>query len=399
MGARRTGGASDPHRQALKQNIPIREQIIWNKFKGQKHGFVEVVPFKVPPAEESFCLVLFEQAKLLPRVDKQPRARGGKRAGRARLRAEATQINQLRRELESTRESLQAIIEEREATTEEVQSANEELQSTNEELQTSKEELQSANEELRTVNDELEHSNLESSRVNNDLTNLLASVQIPVVMVDHHLAVRRFTPSAQKFFNLIPTDIGRSINDINTNLDLTDLDRLILKVIQAARLIEQEVRDRRGHWYSLRIHPYGTRENKVDGAVLALIDIDELKRGVEKMMETVWEPFLALDGHLRVVKANEAFYEKFHVPPQQTEGVFIYEMGNGQWDIPALRCLLEEVLPQKTTIKDFAVEHDFPTIGHRKMLLNARRSRRRNGQGSHPAGNRTAESAKPSEQG
>ncbi len=74
-----------------------------------------------------------------------------------------------------------------------------------------------------------------------------------------------------------------------------------------------------------------------------------------------------------MVKANEAFYEKFLVPPQETEGAFIYEIGSGQWDIPALRSLLEEVLPQKITIKDFAMEHDFPTIGHRKMLLNARR--------------------------
>jgi two-component system CheB/CheR fusion protein len=203
------------------------------------------------------------------------------------------------------------------------------------------------------------------------LLNLLASVQIPVVMVDNALAIRRFTPSAQRFFNLIPTDVGRNINDIKINLEVPELDRLIAEVIETLALKECEARDRQGHWYSLRIRPYRTKDNKIEGAVLALLDIDEIKRSLEHMSEILWDPVLTLDGELRVVKANPAFYDKFQVRPEQTEGRFVFDLGNGQWNIPRLRALLEEVLPEKSQIKDFAVEQDFPTLGPRQMLLNA----------------------------
>jgi two-component system CheB/CheR fusion protein len=192
-------------------------------------------------------------------------------------------------------------------------------------------------------------------------------------MVENNLAIRRFTPAAQKFFNLIPVDVGRSFSDIKVNLEVTDLDRMILEVIETLQPRERDVRDRTGHWHSLRIRPYRTKDNTIDGAVLALIDIDNLKRNLEQMIEIVWEPFLALDGDLRVTRANEAFCEMFLTKREATEGQFVYQLGNGQWNIPRLRCLLEEVLPQKATIRDFAVDHNFPKIGHRKMLLNASR--------------------------
>jgi two-component system CheB/CheR fusion protein len=365
--------------RALKQRGPVRQEIAWTKTKDHKRQLkLDVVPFKVPPAKESFLLVLFEEGRPLTPLDVKAATPGrGAKAGRPVAK---TEVFRLREEIEAARESYQAAIEEQEATNEElksaneeVQSSNEELQSTNEELETAKEELQSANEELATINDELRQTNLDASRLNNDLINLLASVQIPVVMVDNDLAIRRFTPSAQKFFNLIPTDVGRSLNDIKVNFDVADLDPMILEVIETLHLKECQVRDRAGHWYSLRIRPYRTKENKIDGAVLALLDIDETKRSLEYVSEIMWEPFLALDGELRVAKANEAFYEKFQATREQTEGRFIYDLGNRQWNIPRLRALLEEVLPEKKQIKDFAVEHDFPQLGPRRMLLNARR--------------------------
>ena len=360
--------------KAFKENVPVRKQVLLSHVKDQRRDLkLEVVPFAVPHISESFCLVLFEKGKPPGGGDSPAGATGRRGAGQARLRAGESETHRLRAELDSTRESLQAIIEELQSVNEEGQSTNEELQSANEELETSKEELQSANEELRTVNEELGLSNLEANRVNNDLTNLLASVQIPVVMVDNDLAVRRFTPSAQKFFNLIPTDIGRNFNDIRSNLELEDLDRMVREVLETQRLKEREVRDRHGHWYSLRIRPYRTKDDKIDGVVLALIDIDELKRSLEQVMDIVWEPFLALDANLRVVKANGAFYQRFQTTPQETEGAYLYELGNGQLNLPPLRRLLEEVLPQKAAIKDLAVEHEFPKIGRRKMVLSARR--------------------------
>src|SRR5262249_52236509 len=157
-------------------------------------------------------------------------------------------------------------------------SANEELQSTNEELQTAKEEAQSANEELATVNEELRHRNAELARVNNDLINLLSGVNIPIVMVSRDLRIRRFTPMAEKVFNLIPTDMGRPISDIKPNLQLADLSQMIADVIDSLVPHESEVRDREGHWFSLRIRPYVTLDNKIDGASVVLLDIDSIKR-------------------------------------------------------------------------------------------------------------------------
>jgi two-component system CheB/CheR fusion protein len=366
--------------KALKHHGPVRKQITWAKSKDQKRQLkVEVVPFKVAPAKDTFLLVLFEETRRLEpqelRILKRGQARGGSGA-----RATEAEILRLREELAAARESFQTVNEEQEATNEElksaneeIQSSNEELQSTNEELETSKEEMQSTNEELATVNDELQHANLEASRVNNDLINLLASIQIPVVMVDNNLSIRRFTPAAQKFFSLIPTDVGRNISDIKIHVEVAELDKMILEVIETLHLKECEVRDRSGQWYSLRIRPYRTKDNKIDGAVLALLDINELKRNLEQIGEIMWEPFVALDSELRVVRANETFYEKFLTVREETEGKFIYDLGNGQWDIPQLRTLLEEILPQSTQIKDFKVEHNFPQLGPRKMLLNARR--------------------------
>jgi two-component system CheB/CheR fusion protein len=194
-------------------------------------------------------------------------------------------VAQLQQEITALREYLQSVIEEQESTNEELKcaneeilSANEELQSTNEELQTAKEEAQSANEELATVNEELRHRNSELARVNNDLVNLLGGVGIPIVMVGRDLRIRRFTPPAEKAFNLIATDVGRRISDIKSNLRVDDLPGLIARVIDSLAPFEGEVADQAGHWYSLRIRPYVTLDSKIDGASIVLVDIDSLRK-------------------------------------------------------------------------------------------------------------------------
>src|SRR5262249_36537999 len=151
----------------------------------------------------------------------------------------------------------------------------EELQSTNEELDTAKEELQSTNEELNTLNEELHGRNDELSRANSDLVNLLGSVQIAIVIVSTELRIRRFTPMAERVLNLIPGDIGRPISHIKPNFDCPDLEHLILGVIDTVTAIEREVRDLQGHRFSMRIRPYKDVENRIDGAVLALFDLDD----------------------------------------------------------------------------------------------------------------------------
>jgi two-component system CheB/CheR fusion protein len=145
-------------------------------------------------------------------------------------------------------------------------------------------------------------------------------------------------------------------------------------VIDSLHAKEIECQDREGRWHSLRIRPYRTKENKIDGAVLALVDVDELKQSLDYMLDSVREPaLLVLYPDLRVKAASKSFCEKFHVSRKETEGNFIYDLGNKQWNIPALRTLLEQVLPKNSRVSEFKVDHEFPDIGRRTMLLDARR--------------------------
>jgi two-component system CheB/CheR fusion protein len=163
------------------------------------------------------------------------------------------------------------------STGEELLSRNEELQLINEELETAKEELQSTNEELTTLNDELSNRNLEMMGLTSDLDNLLTSVQIPIVMVDRTLMVRRATPAARNTFNILPTDIGRRITELRPNIDVPDLENILRDVNETLNMRERTVRDFAGHEYSLRVRPYRTIDNKIDGAVITLVDLEKRK--------------------------------------------------------------------------------------------------------------------------
>ena len=143
------------------------------------------------------------------------------------------------------------------------------------------------------------------------------------------------------------------------------------------------MRDKEGRWYSARVRPYMTLDNKIDGAVLMLVDIDALKQKereiteareyAESTVETVRESLLVLDSELRIESANKSFFRTFRVEPDETIGKSIFDLGNRQWEIPRLRTLLEEILPQNSSFEDLEVEREFPRIGQRTMLLNARR--------------------------
>jgi two-component system, chemotaxis family, CheB/CheR fusion protein len=299
----------------------------------------------------------------------------------------ARESDLLKRETNQLREQLRSLIEEHETTAEEfkaaheeVLSANEELQSTNEELETAKEELQSTNEELTTLNEEMQNRNAELGSANNDLLNLLGHVDIPVVMVSNDLRIRRFTPPAQKLLNLLPGDIGRRLGEIRPNLEVEDLETLAREAIRRAAPQEREVRTNEGGWQMLHVRPYKTWDNRIEGAVISLQDVDTLKRTLDQtreyadtIVESAREPILVLDAGLKVTAANPAFYRNFEVTPEETEGRLIYELGNGQWNIPRLRELLEEIVPRNSRVDDFEMSHDFPHLGTRDMQLNARR--------------------------
>src|SRR5437762_7703326 len=165
---------------------------------------------------------------------------------------------------------------------EEIESSNEELRSTNEELETAKEELQSTNEELTTLNEELSNRNLEMMQVTGELNNLLASIQMPIVMVDNALTVRRATPAARSAFNILPTDIGRPLTELRPSIDVPELENILREVIETLGTRERKVSDQNGRQYSLRIRPYRNTDNRIDGAVLTLIDIDGAANGRQK---------------------------------------------------------------------------------------------------------------------
>jgi two-component system CheB/CheR fusion protein len=407
---------------AKRRNGPARRPGVQVKSNGGFHEVnVEVIPLHPAPSSRAGCfLVLFEEAAPadLRGVGAEPeaapvppgtKARSAKSAklplvlprGVAPISASRRValtprgehdklLTQLRQELTATTEYLQSVIAEHERTNEELQSANEEIlssneerQSTNEEMETAREELQSTNEELTTVNDELHTRNTELGQVNGDLVNLLNSVQIPIVMLGGELRIRRFTPLAEQVLNLIPTDVGRPLSNLRPNIIVPEFERLITEVMDSLTPKEVEVQDIEGCWYSLRIRPYKTLENKIDGVILALVDIDTVRRALaqarearefaDAIVETVRHPLLVLDGDLRVKTANQAFYKLFHVRPAETENRFVYNLGKAQWDIAKLRELLERILPKNSRFENFEVDAEFPGVGRKKLVLNARR--------------------------
>ncbi|HUW75547.1 MAG TPA: chemotaxis protein CheB [Gallionella sp.] len=302
----------------------------------------------------------------------------------------AAHIEELERDLAYTKENLHATIEEQQAsneelksTNEEMQSTNEELQSTNEELETSKEELQSLNEELITVNTELQSKIEQLAGMQNDMKNLLDNINIGTIFLDLQLNIKRYTREAAQVYRLVASDVGRALNDIKSNIDNGDLLPDAQAVMDDLTTRERQVRTMNGVWYLARMQPYRTLENMIQGVVLTFTDISQRvadeaavrqeRKLAEGIVDTVREPLVVLNASLQVVSASRAFYRNFKVTPEKTVGRLIYELGNRQWDIPALRKLLEQILPHDQSFDDFAVEHDFPVIGHQKMLLNARR--------------------------
>jgi len=321
---------------------------------------------------ESLLLVSFEDAAVTDQTPDKAAAKPGRPKRAVATSAEAARIEELERELAYSKENLQASNEELKSTNEELQSTNEELQSSNEELETSKEELQSLNEETITVNSELNAKIEQLTNIQNDMKNLLDSVGTGTLFLDHQLVIRRYTSAAVKVYRLIGSDVGRPLSDITSNLD--------------------------GAWYLARIQPYRTFDNVIEGVVLTFTAVTEFKLAseaaqraiselaaaqtaatqlarelAEGIVNTVAEPLIVLDNKLEVVSASRSFYQHFKVTPDETVGRKIYKLGNGQWDIAALRELLENILPRNQVMEAYVVEHDFVGLGQRRMVLNARR--------------------------
>jgi two-component system CheB/CheR fusion protein len=273
--------------QKAKRRGAVRKEGVLVEHDGHLRSVnFEITPVRDNPGGQRFYLVVFEETdRPAPNASNSRKEAPEQKHGKTNVSQVELENRQLKEELDATREYLQSIIEEQRTTNEELRSANEEIQSSNEELQsineeleTAKEELQSTNEELTTVNDELRNRNDELSLLNSDLNNVLSSVNIPIIMLGSDLRIRRFTPMAERIMNLIPADIGRPVTDIKPNVKIPDLKQVIARVLDSLETQESQVEDSQGRWYSMRVRPYRSLDNKIDGVVIIFFDLDRRLR-------------------------------------------------------------------------------------------------------------------------
>jgi len=370
--------------KAIKENVAVRKDGVHLKQNGKIVKInIDVTPIKLQEESGRHFLVLFESVK-----ESEPDETAHK-SKRRRQTTPVAEVSELQHELAITKEYLQSVIEQQETTNEELRSANEEIQSSNEELQsineeleTAKEELQSVNEELATVNEELEGRNIDLSQLNDDLTNLINNINIPILFIGSDLRIQRLSLLAEKTLYLSSVAIGRSIGDIKPIIPGIDMHRVVREVIDTVVPQEIEGKTNDGYWYSVRVRPYRTADNKIDGAVIAFIDINEMKRGydiakdardlAEDVIAAVKYPLLVLDKDLRVTAASAAYLQMFQTSEKEVIGNVLYRLGNGQWGIPQLRLLLEDGVMNHTSFDDFVIEHVFEKIGKRTVSISGR---------------------------
>lgn len=369
-----------PQSDSLKKDIQIEQD---------GHTLDVRVTISPMPQEETrgLYMVVFEDLSEEKRPEpKQPVTATGKDNLTARNQALEQELKATRNKLRTTVEELESSNEELRSANEEYQSANEELQSANEELNSSKEKLQSLNEELETVNSELQGKVQQVEKAYDEMRNMLNSMDIPTIFLDDNLCVRRFSTNAAKIAELLEADVGRPFQQLSSKILDVDLEHAIQKVREIQHRLEMQVKTAEGNFYLMRILPYPYLENQRLGVVLTFVDIKELKamtkqlqfaedawRFAEGIVETVREPLIVLDQNMKTISANAFFYRLFRSSEQDVEGSSLYDLGDGQLDIPELRKVLEEVLPSSQSFQDHEIEFDLPGVGQKKLRLNARR--------------------------
>ncbi len=379
------GIASEVHiaaQRAIRENIPTSTvATMIDGQAGEQTIQVDVLPITSASSRPRCFLILFQT---LPNAED---ARPLEQPATLHLSVDEKDrlIAQLRQDLTSTRFHLQSLVEERDArnqelvsANEEIQSANEELQSTNEELETTKEELQSANEELQTVNDELQQRNNVLTQTGNDLANLLTSVNIPLLMLTSGLRIRQFTPPMQRLLNLRSNDIGRSISEIRLQLSIENIEPILQDVLETLGTRELEVQDREGRWHLLRVRPYRTSDNKIEGLVVVLVDIDQLRRSQQHLVdardfarsvvESVPVPVVVLNQDCSIRTVNTAFRELVQLPNKDLEGRSLPELVSEKWSLNGFREKLERLLQGRNgAMLEF--EHQSAAMRKKTLLI------------------------------
>jgi two-component system CheB/CheR fusion protein len=320
-------------------------------------------------------------------------------------------VTNLEDELTEAKHQLEVAHEWIASSNENMQSFNEELLSANEEMQSANEELQSLNEELQTINKEQHYTNSELAELNDDLNNYFRSHTNGQLFVDQDLLLKKFSPAAVQHINIREGDIGRPLSNITTNIRLDNWIDDIKEVMLHNKTIIREAESDEGKVYQVMTMPYLRKgSKKASGAMISFYDITELKnlsskiiinnkdllrknneitevnaqllerneqlsnskRYTEEIFNTIHDSLVILNKELKVLRASEGFFQMFKVKEKETEGVFLYELGNKQWDLPVLRNQLENILLQEEHFKSFEVDHVFDLIGRRIMRFTAR---------------------------
>jgi two-component system CheB/CheR fusion protein len=367
--------------QARKTSAPVRRELVVVDGIGGLACDLVVLPIMPTDHRERTFVVLFEERPIPAAPRPLATGRGKKGAGldaAARLALES--------ELTSTREHVAALVEEHgrdsdalSTVNDELVSSNEELQSLNEELETAKEELQSTNEELTTVNDELLGRNQDLVQSNGDVLNLLDAVEIPILMLDREHRLRRFTRLAASSLGLVPGDLGRRLADISLPLRAPDLEGWIARATEDSIMVEAEVQDSTDRWMRVQVRPRHAPDGQVDGTILSLVDVDALRHEVidarwardhaRGIVEAVPVPLLVLEAGLHVVSANAAYYRQFGQTPGGTEGGYLFELGDGVWDAPALRQALAALSTDGRRFQGLELEREVPGAGRRTTWI------------------------------
>ena len=369
--------------QAITQQQRVTTEVTYAHEGKQSVVMLDVMPLVDPERKSRCLLVLFNKIPEPREVAVVAPTEG--ETGETALPL-AHRLQELERELGMTKEYLQTITEEKESAleelksaNEELQSSNEELQSTNEELETSKEEMQSTNEELTTVNEELQHRMTELSQSNDDLHNVLSGVDNAVIIVGMDLKIRRYTTAAEKLFNLVPADIGRSIGFLDGFLQTGALEPKVTSAIQNLASVEEEVLANNHRWYGLKVTPYKTLDHAIRGGLVTLVDIDVRKRAEEMtrnvtayastFLAAIGHPLLIVDQRLRVVWTNDLFLSTFQLTTDETVGSILQTVAAGHFGNPKLRQRIEDTFASGSPFRDCEIRLQFPEGGERLVRV------------------------------
>ncbi|MGI4740118.1 MAG: CheR family methyltransferase [Janthinobacterium lividum] len=374
------------HRVAATQEPVVVENVRVRTDTGQQQLRLTVRPLTEPAPLAGLLLVVFEDQptpRRVRQVRREPGADG--QYYDALMAALDKELQYTKHRLQTTIEEMESSLEELKSTNEELQSANEELQSTNEEAMTNKEEMQSLNEELMTVNMQYLAKAEELSQSANDMKNLLDATEIATVFLDNDLLIKRFTPPMGRIINLLPGDVGRPLAHFTSSLRHEHLVRDVQQVLDRLTSIETNIQTSKGEWYTMRILPYRSLDNYINGVVITFTDITALKAlearlqeansYTESLADSVGEPLLALDAGLRVFSANRAFAEAFQENAAELPGQPLATLAGGAWQQHALQEQLQLLLDPdspETEFENLTLVAEWPRLGRQRVRLYGR---------------------------